>query len=109
MNRVTEYYIGKPCTMNIGADGEDHWAVGRIVGTAEGSIQKFGAFSLPSIVEWTTPHGSTFESDFMNLFELTNNDKIRLKQFELEARDTENVNWYDGRLNDVSHEVLNLK
>jgi hypothetical protein len=109
MQRVTEYYIGKPCKMNIGADGKIRWAVGRIIGEAKGSIQKFGAFSLPSIVEWCTPHGSIFESDFMGLYELENSEKIELKQYELDAREATDINWYSAKLNDVSHEVLKLE
>jgi len=109
MIRVTEYYIGKPCKMNIGADGKIRWAVGRIVGEAQGSIQKFGVFSLPSIIEWSTPHGSTFESDFIGLYELDESEKIDLKQYELDARNASDIKWYGSRLDEVSHEVLKLE
>ena len=96
MNRVYEYYIGKPCKMDIGADGHIRWAVGRITGPTPDSIENKVPFSHPSMVFWTTPHGSTFETGFLHLYELDKNDKIKLAEFELQAK-KEKV-WYGDRL-----------
>ena len=107
MKKLLEYYRGKPCKMDIGADGQIRWAVGRIVGEAEGAIP-MGPLSLPSVVLWSTPHGSTFESTYYELYELDENDKIILKQYELEAYENEKVRWYGAQLDDVSFEILKL-
>ena len=92
--------------MNIGADGMISWAVGRITGEAQGSTRAFNVLKNPSIVTFTTPHGSTFESAFNELFEI--DDKVgTLKRFEKEAKEVDV--WYGNRLNEVSHDIMNLE
>ena len=113
MKRISEYYIGKPCKMDIGADGQIVWAVGRISGEVEGSTTELSIFKNPSAVYWTTPHGSTFESAFIQLYELDENDKKILKRYEKEAKESikngEGFLWYGNRLNEVSHETMKLE
>jgi hypothetical protein len=87
--------------MNIGADGQDRWAVGRITG------------EQTNIVNWTTPHGSTFESEFIGLYELNEDDKIELRQYEQDSlqrsdEDDKKNFFYGNMLNDVSHEIMKL-
>jgi len=108
MIRISEYYIGKPCKMDIGADGEIHWAVGRIVGEAEGAVEWQGTFKHPSIVEWSTPHGSVFETGVIHLYEIDETDKIGLREFEKLAKEDKKVNWYGARLNKISYDILKL-
>ena len=106
MIRISEYYIGKPCKMDIGADGEIHWAIGRIVGKAEGAIE-LKPFNHPSIVEWSTPHGSIFETSLIYLYEVDENDKIILREYEKQAKENKDVNWYGNRLNNISYDIFN--
>ena len=113
MKRISEYYIGKPCKTDIGADGQIVWAIGRISGPLEGSTTELSVFNNPSAVYWTTPHGSTFETAFNQLYELDEADKNILKRYEKEAKEAiaeeKGFLWYGSRLNNVSHETMKLE
>lgn len=109
MKRVREYYIGKPCKMDIGADGQIAWAVGRIVGEAEGAVKSLDIYGNPSVIYFTTPHGSTFTSTFNELYELDRDDVQVLKRYEIEATSAIGVHWYGARLNDVSHDIMKIE
>ena len=106
MKRILEYYIGKPCKMDIGADGQIVWAVGRISGEIEGSTTELSVLKTPSAVYWTTPHGSTFETGFNQLYELDKGDKELLLHYENKAKATHGILFYGSRLNEVSHETM---
>ena len=109
MKRIKEYYIGKPCVMNIGADGKIVWATGRITGEAPGATKELTltvAGGAPSIITFTTPHGSTFESNFKEVYEITEFESI-LKRYEKEAKEL--GAWYGNRLDNVSHDTMNLE
>ena len=77
---ITNYYLGMPCYL-----GKE--VVGKIVAASEsGSMGIVNGIEMPSIVIFSTPHGSAIETGIFHLNDIDEEGMKKLEEYEKDAQ-----------------------